>query len=324
MKVINILLTSVGRRVALVRFFREALKDKGFVFGADCDPTAPGLYVADKGFVVPRVTEESYVSSLLNLCREKGVKLIVPLIDPELPVLASAREIFLQECIIPLISTYNVVMTGYDKLLTAKFFHDNGIPTPKTLSFSENVDFSSVYDFPVIVKPRFGSASMGVHKCKNIDEVVFYASRIPEPILQTFLHGEEITIDVLCDFHGNPLSVVERKRLKVRAGEVERGITIKDEQLLEMTLHVVERLKPFGVINLQCFSTSDGFFFTEINTRFGGGYPLSYFAGANFPKMILEILEGKKPTVSIFDYKEGFLMLRYDEAIYLEQKALLS
>jgi len=320
----NVLLTSVGRRVALARFFKEVLGGRGYVFGADCDPTAPGLYVVDKGFIVPRVTAEEYISSLLDICRRESVKLIVPLIDPELPILAMAREFFLQEGILPLVSTYDVVMIGYDKLLTAKFFSENGIPTPKTALFEKAADFLEDYDFPVIIKPRFGSASVGVCKCASPEEAKFYASRIPDPIIQTCLSGEEITIDVLCDFQGNPLSIVERKRLKVRAGEVERGITIKDESLLKMVLDVVAKLKPLGVINLQCFSTPEGFIFTEINARFGGGYPLSHFAGVNFPKTILEMVEGKKPEVSIFSYKEDFLMLRYDDAIYLGKEDLLS
>ncbi len=320
---LNVLLTSVGRRVSLVKFFKEALGRRGRVYTVDCDSTAPGLYVADKSFIVPQISDNAYIPFLLEKCKIENIKLIVPLIDPELPVLAKERDLFLKEGIVPLISTYDVVKIGYDKILTAKFFKEIGIPTPKTFLYREDLDLSNM-DFPIIIKPRFGSASIGVQKCENIQDVKFYSSKISEPILQEFLKGDEITVDVLCDFDGNLISMVQRKRLKIRAGEVERGITIKNKELFILVEEIIKNLKPIGVINIQCFLSKEGFFFTEINPRFGGGYPLSFYAGANFPKMIIDILEGLKIRSKSFDYKEGLLMLRYDEAIYIENSNLLS
>lgn len=319
---LNILLTSVGRRVSLVKFFKEAIGNRGKIYAADCVNTAPALYVADKAFIVPRVNDRDYIPLLLDKCKKENIKLIVPLIDPELPVLSKERGLFLREGIIPLISEYDVVMIGYDKLLTAKFFYDINIPTPETFVYTEDLDFKDV-KFPIIIKPRFGSASIGVQKCESMQDLMFYSSKISEPIIQEFLEGEEITIDILCDFEGKLISMVQRKRLKIRAGEVERGITIKNEELFNLVKKIVDMLKPFGVINIQCFWTKNGFLFTEINPRFGGGYPLSYYAGVNFPKIIIDILEGKKVKDTVFDYKEGLLMLRYDEAIYIDEKSLL-
>lgn len=324
-KMLNVLLTSVGRRVSLVKFFKEVLKDEGIVYTADCDPTAPGLYVSDKQFLVPKVNDRDYISFLIKKCREEKIKLIIPLIDPELPVLAKAREFFLNEGIIPFVSSYETVMKCYDKFLTYEFLIESFLPTPKTFLLRDKID--TIKDnimFPVIIKPRFGSASIGVQKCESLEDIEFYAKKIPNPILQEFLHGEEITIDVLCDFDSKPLSVVMRKRLKIRAGEVERGITIKDERLLDLTLNLIEKLKPHGVVNIQCFLTSIGFYFTEINPRFGGGYPLSYYAGANFPEMIIKMIKGEKVEPEIGKYKEDILMLRYDEGVYIDRKLILS
>jgi len=306
-----------------VKFFKEALNGKGYVYSADYDPTAPGLFLADKSFLVPKVTAKDYIPFLIDKCKKENIKLIIPLIDPELPIIAKARNIFLENGITPLISNYETVMIGYDKLLTAKFFNENHIQSPNTSLFKEDTSLS-IGKFPIIMKPRFGSASIGVQKCTSIDDVKFYATKISEPILQTFLMGNEITVDVLTDFEGRPLSIVQRKRLKVRAGEVERGITIKNEELFKLVLKIVEKLKPFGAINIQCFLTPKGFFFTEINTRFGGGYPLSQYAGVNFPKKIILLLEDIKTQTSIYDYEEGLLMLRYDEAIYIKNDQLLS
>ena len=321
----NILLTSVGRRVSLVKFFKEALGKQGYVYSADCDPTAPGLYIADKSFLVPKVIDSNYIPFLLDKCRKENIKLIIPLIDPELPVLALAREEFLKEGVIPLVSFYDTVMIGYDKALTYKFLSENSFPCPKTFLFEGDMQsFKSKIDFPVIIKPRFGSASIGVQKCESLEDVRFFSKKISEPILQEFLVGEEITLDIFCDFERIPISIVQRKRLKVRGGEVERGVTIKNYELLSLTWELVEKLKPYGVINIQCFLTSKGFYFTEINPRFGGGYPLSYYAGANFPDMIIRLLKKEKIEPLIGEYREGVLMLRYDEGIYVSESDLLS
>lgn len=319
----NILLTSVGRRVSLIKFFKEALDGEGYVYSADCDPTAPGLYVADKSFLVPRVSSEDYVSFLLDKCKKENIRLIIPLIDPELPILARERETFLNEGIIVLVSSYEKVLIGYDKFMTYKFLLKNSFPTPETFLFNGEL-LNREIRFPVIIKPRFGSASVGVQKCENYQDVEFYAQKISDPILQEYLQGEEITLDVLCDFEGNPISIVQRKRLKIRGGEVERGITVKNWELLSVAVELIKKLKPFGVINIQCFSTSNGIYFTEINPRFGGGYPLTYYAGVNFPSLILKMIKGEKIEPIIGEYKEGILMLRYDEAIYISEEELLN
>jgi len=318
----NILLTSVGRRVSLVKFFKEALKKRGYVYSADCDPTAPGLYVADRSFLVPKVSDENYVAFLLEKCKREDIKLIIPLIDPELPVLAKGREAFLEEGIIPLISNYEQVMIGYDKLKTYKFFVENDLATPKTIYLKENISEEKI-NFPQIIKPRFGSAGIGVQRCDCFQDIEFYSKKISEPILQEFLKGDEITIDVLCDLDGNPISLVQRKRIKIRAGEVERGITIKNNELLSISLELVKNLRPIGVINIQCFLTEKGTYFTEINPRFGGGYPLTHFAGVNFPKLIIKMIDGEKIKPLIGRYKEGVMLLRYDEAIIKCENELL-
>jgi len=322
----NVLLTSVGRRVSLVRFFKESLGSRGYVFAADCDSTAPGLYFADRGFLLPKVTDRNYVPVLMERCKELGIKLVVPLIDPELPVLAKAKDLFIQEGIIPLVSDYEVVMITYDKLQTAKFFDEYRIPAPRVFSLEDSGSLPED-SFPLIIKPRFGSASVGVQRCDTWEDVRFYSKKVNQPILQEFLEGEEVTIDVLCDFEGRILSTAQRKRLKVRAGEVERGITIKDELLFYFTSLIVEALRPFGAINIQCFLTPKGPFFTEINPRFGGGYPLSYYAGANFPRLIVKMLEGdlKGKGLEGFsaEYRENLVMLRYDEAVYIDKSELL-
>jgi carbamoyl-phosphate synthase large subunit len=312
----------VGRRVSLVKFFKEAINGKGYVYAADCVPTAPGLYVADKSFLVPKSTDKEYIPFLLEKCVEEKIKLIIPLIDTELPILAQEKEKFHENGIIILVPPLETVMICHDKYLTYRFLLENNLPTPKTLLVNEALAEDNL-NFPLIIKPRYGSASIGVQKCENYEDVKFYAKKIFEPILQEFLEGDEITLDILCDFDGNPISIVPRKRLKIRGGEVERGITIKNYELLSLTLELVKKLNPSGVINVQCFLTSKGFYFTEINPRFGGGYPLTHYAGVNFPKLIIKLIEGEKIEPMIGKYKENVLMLRYDEAIFINESELI-
>lgn len=315
----NILLTSAGRRVELIEIFKKALGKKGKVYSADCDRTAPTLYFADKGFIIPKVDSKNYINILLELCKKEKIKLLVPLIDPELPKIAKARKEFISNDIIPLISEYKVVSIANDKYLTAQFFNRHGIPSPKTL-LADSLKDETKLTFPLILKPRFGYASICVQKCGDIESLIFFKKKIRPAIIQEFLSGDEVTVDVLCNFKGELISLVQRMRIKVRAGEVERAVTVKDNEITKLVKKIIEILKPYGVINLQCFNTARGIYFTEINPRFGGGYPLSYQAGADFPKIILDLIEGKKIHISrVDDYKVGCYMLRYDNAAYLSE-----
>lgn len=290
----NLLLTSIGRRVKVVQFFKENLGEKDSLFCADLDPTAPGLYFSDKAFILEPVTSDRYVRQVIKICNEYAVDLIIPFIDPELEVLAKHKSEIYSECkALALVSDLEVVKTGSDKLLTWKFFQSNEIPTPTTWTVKDFFS-SSNNDFPVILKPRFGSAGKGVVTCNNKAEIEFYSKGKEDFIVQEKLSGSEVTLDILCDIQSRCLSIVPRKRIKIRAGEVERGITIDAPELIYWGKKITELLKPVGPINVQCFLTEKGPVFTEINPRFGGGYPLSYYAGANFPKMILDFISGKQ------------------------------
>lgn len=316
----NILLTSAGRRVSLLRAFRRAVKElKGSkIMAADCDPIAPALFEADEAFILPRASSDEYIDELISICKKKKIDLVIPLIDPELPLLAKNKNIFSKIGCIVAVSSQETINIGNDKLATWQFFSSNRIPTGKTFTKDEVLKMmQDEIGFPVIIKPRCGSSSQGIIKCDNKEQLAFFISKEEDIIVQEMLFGPEVTLDIMGDGQGRLLALVPRKRLKVRGGEVERGITVDDKPFIEYATKIVSLLKPFGAINIQCFMTERGPFFTEINPRFGGGYPLADAAGAQFPEMLIGIVRGENVEPKIGQYKRGLLMTRFDEAFFI-------
>lgn len=304
-----------------MRAFKGALSKRGNVFAADCDPTAPSLFAADRGYILPMVSSPDYARYLLKLCQDNRIKLVVPLIDPELSVLAREKRSFLSHGIVLAVSDEQVISIANDKLLTAKLFSSRDIPSPATVdveSYLANPEAWLTVQFPVIVKPRSGSASRGVSVCYNYEDVMYHSSKLPkgEAIIQELLSGSEVTIDVFSDGQGNLIEMVPRQRLKTRGGEVERGLTVDCSDFTSCIAAIVNALRPYGVINVQCFTTSKGPVFTEINARFGGGYPLAHAAGACFPEMLVELTSGRPIAPRLGQYSRNILMTRYDSAFY--------
>ncbi|MBE3584483.1 MAG: ATP-grasp domain-containing protein [Limnochordaceae bacterium] len=319
----NILFTSAGRRVSLIRGFRRALASRneaGRILATDMEATAPTLYEVDRAFIVPRVADPAYVPRLLEICQRESVDVLIPLIDPELPVLARARDQFASGGTTVVISSPDSVAIGDDKLATVRFFEARGIPTART--FVPNEALRDIH-FPVIVKPRRGSSGQGVIKCSDQSELYFYLERQKDVIIQEFLSGYEVTIDIFGDGTGRVISFVPRKRLKVRGGEVERAITIDDTTFADFVLKIANGFKPYGPINVQCFVGDSGPVFSEINPRFGGGYPLADAAGAQFPELILDLVAGKTLECRLGKYQRGLVMARYDDAVFMPEDKLI-
>jgi len=287
---------------------------------ADCDPTAPALVEADEAFILPRVSSGNYIEELLDLCERKKIGLVIPLIDPELPLLAASRDIFYNKlgCVVA-ISNHETVNIGNDKLATWNFFAANNIPTPHTFTREEAEKKLEKRELslPLIIKPRWGSNSQGVTRCDTEDQLSFYISTEKDVIVQEMLFGSEVTLDIMGDGEGGLLSFIPRKRLKIRGGEVERGITVDGGLFYDYVIKIVKILKPFGAINIQCFVTEDGPVFTEINPRFGGGYPLADAAGAQFPEILVALARGEKVKPRVGQYQRGLLMTRFDEAFFI-------
>lgn len=323
----NILFTSSGRRVSLIRHFREALQKLGLggkLVSADLQSHAPASFVADIRELVPRVSEPAYIPALLDICQRHEIKLLVPLIDTELHLLAPHRKTFEEIGVVLLVSSEAVNHLSLDKRRTREFFIRAGLKTPDILDPAEILDSKKPL-YPYLLKPAEGSCSSGVTTIRNEKELRFFLDYIPDPIIQGLVEGEEYTLDILVDFAGEARCVVPRLRMETRAGEVSKGMTVKHPAVMEAGRKVVEALPgALGCITLQCFLTKSGeIVFIEINPRFGGGYPLSYAAGADFPKWIIQMLLGDDPYIEMDGWQDGLVMLRYDEGIFVDKKDII-
>jgi len=318
----NILFTSAGRRVELLRSFRNSYKKlnlKGSIIATDIDPLAPALQVADRSYLVPRSNSGNFIQELTKIVKNEHVDLIFPLIDPDIPILAAYRNAL--ESIgarVVVISKEWAKMTA-DKWLTYQFFRRFKIPTPN--SWLAREARKTNLDYPVFIKPRFGSAGKKTVKVCNKKELSFFLDYVPNPIIQEYLAGPEITNDVICDLDGNILAVVSRKRIEVRWGEVAKGITIYDSSIIDSCVRVAKKLKAIGPITVQCIFKDGVPHFTEINARFGGGVPLGIAVGVDSPRWLLAKTAGIEVKIPpLGSYKVGLILTRFDDSFFLSEE----
>jgi len=318
---LNILFTSVGRRVELIRAFRDAysiLDLAGNIIATDIDPLAPALQDVDTPYLIPRFNEPDYLTTLIKICRSESVHLVIPLIDPEIPVLAMHREEIQASGVrLVVIPTPSVAICN-DKWLTYKFLKKLGIPVPKTWLPKENeIDYPQL-DFPVFIKPRSGSGGKNTFRVNNVQELEFFSKYIEDPVVQEYLPGPEITTDVICDLDGTLLGMVSRQRIEVRWGEVAKGVTVYYPGILEACSKIVTALNGLGPITVQCIMKDGKAYFTEINPRFGGGLPLGIAAGVNAPLWLLARTCGLPVTIpSLGEYETGLYLTRFDDSYFI-------
>ena len=319
---VNVLITSAGRRGALVNCFKETIKGMkevgGKVVSVDVNSLAAALYISDNYYIVPRIFASNYIETLLDICKKEDIKLIIPTIDTELLILSKNKKKFEENGIIVSISDPKVVEICSNKLETFQFFKENNIPTVETFS-SCQVDKMQNLNYPLFIKPCKGSASINTYKINNRKELDFFIDYIENPVIQEYAEGQEFTMDVLADFSGKVINVVPRERIEVRAGEMNKGRTVKEEELIEYGKIIVEKLGGIGPITIQCFKKDNEIKFTEINPRFGGGYPLSLAAGANYPELLIRMVLGEKIASRLGEFEENLVMLRWEDAVFIKR-----
>lgn len=314
----NIIITSAGQRVALVRDFKETLVRfyaEAKVFTTDMNPElAPAAYVSDGCFEVLRVTDENYISQLLDICKKNEIGMIVPTIDTELLVLAENKKLFNDNDIIVCVSDLDFIKVCRDKRNTGDFLEKHNIRVPKAVDKYNPT-------FPLFAKPYDGSLSTNLHYIKNAEELTQDILDDPKLLFMEYIDKEtykEYTIDMYYGTDNCVKCIVPRERIKIRAGEINKGRTVK----CPLMDYIKERLDKIegciGCICIQVFFNplTEDVVGIEINPRFGGGYPQSYAAGGNNPEMLIkEYFLGEK-IAYIDDWKDNMLMLRFDDAVY--------
>ncbi|MCL6294928.1 ATP-grasp domain-containing protein [Jejuia spongiicola] len=316
----NILITSGGRRVSLVKAFINELKlieRESSVFVADYSPNlSAAAQVADNAFKICKIEDDCYIDSLYNLCVKNDVKLIVPTLDTELLKLAESKERFLAVNIQIVISSEKLIKRSLNKLKTHELFEELGIVTAKVYSKNN-------FELPMFIKPINGSSSNNNHIIKSKNEISKFL--LDDKSLTFFEYlDHDVYDEYTCDLYYSKLGtlkcVIPRKRIEIRAGEVSKGVTIKNEvkSLINEKLASLEGAR--GCITLQLFlhKESKEIKGIEINPRFGGGFPLSYLAGGNYPKWIIQEYLFNKEISYFDDWEENLLMLRYDSEILIK------
>ncbi len=313
----TVLFLNAGRRVELLRAFRaalEALDLRGRLLASDIQGHAPALYEADHGCLLPHSSTAEFLPALSELCVREGVDLVVPLIDPDLPVLAEHRRAVESEGARILLSSGHAVSVCRDKQATSAFLEQNGFPAPKVLAAAD----VAADDFPLLVKPRDGSAGANVFKAADRDQLAFFIEYVPNPMIQEFVAGQEYTVDVFCDWSSKPLVAVPRERIKVRAGEVSVGRVKRHEVMEELAMAVAAALGTVGPVNVQMIDGPGGPRVIEINPRYGGGCRLSMAAGAPMAEWTLLMALGREPGEQVATLRDGLTMMRYDQSLFLD------
>jgi carbamoyl-phosphate synthase large subunit len=313
----NILITAASRRIALIRGFKRALADSptgGKVWVTDYDRMAPGLRFADGYDIAPLSSSENYIPTLLDICRKRRIKMIIPSIDEELPLFGRHKKDFMDIGVIPLVSDERVGLICNDKSRTAAFFAGNGFPFAKTFHPDEVDPDSATY--PLFIKPRSGRGSIGAHSVKDANELRFFRTYVADPVVQEYLEGREYTIDVLAGLDGRILSVVPRERLVIRSGVSDKAKTHRSMKLIGLCKTICERLGVVGPVNMQCKVNNGKITFFEINPRFSGAIQLTIASGADFFTMIVAEGMGQRPKPVIGDFKDNLLMLSYEDSLF--------
>lgn len=309
----NILILSCGTRNKIVQYFKKTINGRGKVVATDMQKTAPALYEADKMYIVPSITDPKYMDIIFDICKTEKINGVLSLIDPELSLLAKYQKEFALLGVTVIGSSYEVCELSLDKYrMYLWLIHHNFKCARSYINFEEFENSKTKY--PVFVKPRKGSASISISKALDRSTARFLFEQKEEMMIQEFLNGQEIGVDVYIDMiSGEVVSIFAKKKICMRAGETDKALSFKDKRLFVFIEEFVKRMGYRGQIDIDIFDINGEYYISEVNPRFGGGYPHAYEAGVNHMNLIMENLEGRQNQKSIGSYKDGIYMMKYNE-----------
>ena len=313
----NILILSAGTRNKIVQYFVKTLNGTGKVIATDMSNLAPAIYEADKYYIVPKMTAPEYLDVVLDICKKEEITGVLSLIDPELSLLAENREKFEAIGTTVIGSSYALCEMSLDKFQMYSWLETHGYRCAKSYmdkdAFYADVD-AGVITYPVFVKPARGSASISISKVYDRETVELLFAHEDGLMIQEFLDGQEIGADVYIDMVSHEVvSIFTKKKLKMRAGETDKAVSFKDEKLFTLIERFVKDAGYIGQIDIDIFDVKGEYYISEVNPRFGGGYPHAFESGADHMKLIVNNLEGNANACVIGQYENGTYMMKYNE-----------
>ena len=318
----NILFCSAGRRVELLKDFRKSLNIDDRIVAADLSNIAPALYVADAHYLVPRIDSPDYIETIVDICKKEHIDVITTLIDPEIEILAKNRSVFDKMGITVLAPYERTAALCFDKYEMYKELVRLGIPTVDTWDGYEDAMVAindGKLEFPVFVKPRTGSGSVGARKVDNAQTLAELCNKDKSLIVQKLMDGVDMDADVYIDtISHNAVSAFSKRKLETKIGGASKTISFKDEKLLDFIRKIVDAFEFNGPVDMDFFYNDGTYYLSEINPRFGGAYLHAYGAGVDFVKLIKNNVNGIENKPEFGNYEEGIAMMMYDSVIIRE------
>lgn len=316
----NLLFCSVGRRGRLLRNVKETIGKTGVLVGTDLQSTAPALQFCDRQYVVPRITDPGYIDTILQICRDNGIKAVTTLIDPEIEILAANSERFREIGVIPLCPAPKSAIYCFDKYELFKYLTEKGIRTP--LTFHDWDEFLKALDegrisFPVFMKPVCGSGSVGAHKVNTLEQAEQdWFSGEHDYIIQELMTGGDCDADVYVDtISHKAVAAFSKRKIETRIGGASKTISFRDPKLFKFIQEICDVFEFNGPLDMDFFIKDGEYYLSEINPRFGGAYLHAYGAGVDFIKLIVNNINGIENPVEIGNYDDDVLMLMYDDVV---------
>lgn len=323
----TIMFCSCGRRVQLLKFLKQSLGESVRIIGVDNSPLAPALYLCDKHYLVPRIDDPSYLGIILKIAKENEVNAITTLIDPEIEILAKNRHFFLDNGILPLCPSAETAHHCFDKYEMFCHLRDNNISTVLTYDtlehFKQGFNKGEI-SFPVFIKPRTGSGSVGIHKVNDMVELEGYLGEGEfNYIIQEFMPSGDCDADVYIDcFSHEPVAIFSKNKLETKIGGASKTISFKDQRLFDFVKEICKVLEFNGPVDMDFWYRDGKYYLSEVNPRFGGAYLHAFGAGVDFFKLIARNIEGKSNESIIGNYDEDVIMMMYDAVVITKKSEL--
>jgi carbamoyl-phosphate synthase large subunit len=307
--------------VSLLRAFKKSMQGQGRLIAGDCNPLAPALYEADAHYVLPRIDAPEYLDVLLGICRKEQISGVLTLIDPEIAFLAANADAFARIGVTALVSSKEAALMSFDKMQMHDFCVENGFRTVATyaeLEAAEKALEEGRLSFPLFAKPLCGSCSYMARRVEDLEHLRFLCGRYPQTIVQEFMPGNEIGADVYVDgVSGEVVSVFTKRKLLMRSGETDKAVSFRDPRLFALICDFVKKANYRYQLDIDLFERDGEYYISEVNPRFGGGYPLAFECGCDFPALILNNLRGIANAPQVGEYPDGVRMMKYPEVKFL-------